>query len=169
MSERERIITINKKKREKNPNPVSKNEKIKKERENENLKEKESEKEIELIPNKNITNSFDKESSEKQILDEENKEEEEEESSSLSEDEIISFKYEEYITNEYCTSHYFGEIPIFQQSYVCTACNPEKNQKLCKYCYDKCHKKCRRKLEIIRPELVAAEKLKNEKFNDDIR
>ena len=164
MSERERIITINKKKREKNPNPVSKNEKTNKERENENLKEKESEKEIELIPNKNITNSFDKESSEKQILDEENKEEEEESSSSLSEDEIISFKYEEYITNEYCTSHYFGEIPIFQQSYVCTACNPEKNQKLCKYCYDKCHKKCRRKLEIIRPELVAAEKLKNEKF-----
>ena len=128
--------------------------------ENENLKNKneEEEKEIELI-NSNLSIS---EISKKEEKKNQFSEEEEEETSE--DDENIQFKYNEYITRECCTSHYFGYEKINQQCYFCTACNPEKNNKLCKFCYDNCHKKCRRKLEIIRPEIVKAEKLENQKF-----
>ncbi len=130
------------------------------ESENENLKNKkdEEEKEIELINSNLSISEISKKEEKKNILSEEEEEETSED------DENIQFKYNEYITRECCTSHYFGYEKINQQCYFCTSCNPEKNNKLCKYCYDNCHKKCRRKLEIIRPELVKVEKLENQKF-----
>ena len=55
-----------------------------------------------------------------------------------------TFKIEEdYIEKNGCTSITFGTEPIIQKCYVCSICNPDKNNYICKYCYDTCHSNCR--------------------------
>ena len=54
------------------------------------------------------------------------------------------FKIEEdYIEKNGCTSITFGTEPIIQKCYICSICNPEKNNYICKYCYLTCHSYCR--------------------------
>src|SRR5687768_8851351 len=43
-----------------------------------------------------------------------------------------------------CTFLLFGDEPLEQPEYNCYACDPEKNEKLCKDCFENCHKKCPR-------------------------
>ena len=46
----------------------------------------------------------------------------------------------EYL-NKYCSSFYFGNNLIKQNAYICYKCDPTK--KICKYCYESCHKNCK--------------------------
>ena len=41
------------------------------------------------------------------------------------------------------TLKYFGREEIEQEGYYCQFCDPQKKMKLCKYCYDDFHLKCR--------------------------
>ena len=65
--------------------------------------------------------------------------------SSISQEEMSrreSFNFNLYSSHE-CTSKYFGREEIEQEGYYCQFCDPQKKMKLCKYCYDDCHLKCR--------------------------
>ena len=50
---------------------------------------------------------------------------------------------EEYLTLEECTAMTLGPEKIFQKCFVCPFCNRKKDHYLCKFCYYKCHQKCR--------------------------
>ena len=65
--------------------------------------------------------------------------------SSFSQEDITSrqsFNFNSYSSHD-CTSKYFGREAIEQEGYYCQFCDPKKKMKLCKYCYDNCHLKCR--------------------------
>ncbi len=49
--------------------------------------------------------------------------------------------YNKEYLNKYCTSFYFGYNLIKQNAYLCYKCDPTK--KICKYCYESCHKNCK--------------------------
>ena len=74
-----------------------------------------------------------------------NKSQSSSQNSSISQEEISrreSFNFNLYSSQE-CTSKYFGREAIEQEGYYCQFCDPQKKMKLCKYCYDDCHLKCR--------------------------
>ena len=50
---------------------------------------------------------------------------------------------EEYLTLDECTAMTLGPVSINQQCYICQYCNPKKESYICKFCYNKCHQKCR--------------------------
>ena len=50
---------------------------------------------------------------------------------------------EEYLTLDECTAMTLGPVCINQQCYICQYCNPKKESYICKFCYNKCHQKCR--------------------------
>ena len=56
---------------------------------------------------------------------------------------------EDYLYKKKCTSLYFGHVPINQKYFECTRCNKKKTLKICQYCYEKCHKNCRKKNKYI--------------------
>ena len=52
------------------------------------------------------------------------------------------------IINSNCTSKCFGKEKIKQEGFYCRFCDPNKKNKLCKYCNEVCHKICREKCEM---------------------
>ena len=60
-----------------------------------------------------------------------------------------TFNYDDFMTINHCTSCYYGEEPINQKCYICSTCDPLKKRKICRYCYKKCHQKCRDTLPEI--------------------
>ena len=50
---------------------------------------------------------------------------------------------EEYLPLDQCTAMTLGPIKLFQKCYICPFCNPKKDHYICKFCYNKCHQKCR--------------------------
>ena len=53
------------------------------------------------------------------------------------------FDIQKYISKQYCTSLYFGTDEINQLCYICPICNPSRDRKICKFCYENCHSQCR--------------------------
>ena len=47
------------------------------------------------------------------------------------------------ITESECTSKTFGNEEIKQNGYYCLICDQQKKMKLCQFCYETCHLKCR--------------------------
>ena len=47
------------------------------------------------------------------------------------------------ITESECTSKTFGNEEIKQNGYYCLICDEQKKMKLCQFCYETCHLKCR--------------------------
>ena len=75
----------------------------------------------------------------------ENKSKSSNELSSVFEEKLTSrqsFNFILYSSHE-CTSKYFGREAIEQEGFYCQFCDPQKKMKLCKYCYEDCHLKCR--------------------------
>lgn len=54
-----------------------------------------------------------------------------------------TFILDNYLSFTNCTSLFFGTIPITQQCYYCSICNPTRDHKLCKFCFFTCHSKCK--------------------------
>ena len=50
---------------------------------------------------------------------------------------------EDYLTLDECTAMTLGPVTINQKCYICQYCNPKKEYYICKFCYNKCHQKCR--------------------------
>ena len=110
-----------------------------------------------LIENDNIP-----ESSSREIIKnpEENKENKEEnnnkekgkENLSKEEDNNKFIIESNYLKIVECTAMVLGPEKIFQNCYVCPICNPKKNNYICKYCYNKCHQKCRDITKIKKKE-----------------
>jgi len=48
-----------------------------------------------------------------------------------------------YLKLEECTAMTLGNEKIYQKCFICPICNPKKNLYICKFCYNKCHQKCR--------------------------
>ena len=48
-----------------------------------------------------------------------------------------------YLKLEECTAMTLGNEKIYQKCFICPICNPKKNFYICKFCYNKCHQKCR--------------------------
>ena len=48
-----------------------------------------------------------------------------------------TFILDNYLSFTNCTSLFFGTIPITQQCYYCSICNPTRDHKLCKFCFFK--------------------------------
>ena len=46
-----------------------------------------------------------------------------------------------------CTSKCFGIEPIKQEGFFCRFCDSNRQYKLCKFCYENCHEKCRKEYE----------------------
>ena len=55
---------------------------------------------------------------------------------------------EEYLNLDECTAINLGPEKIYQKCFVCSICNPKKDHYICKFCYTKCHQKCRNILKI---------------------
>ena len=72
------------------------------------------------------------------------------------------FKIEEFKQKNKCTYFEYGDIPIFQESYCCEICDPNKTEMICAECYNQCHKHCRS--EEIREESSIIENQKKEKM-----
>ena len=51
---------------------------------------------------------------------------------------------EEYLSLDECTAMNLGPEKINQKCFVCQFCNPKKEHYICKFCYYKCHEKCRK-------------------------
>ena len=50
---------------------------------------------------------------------------------------------EEYLTLDECTAMTLGPETIYQKCFICAFCNPKKEHYICKFCFYKCHQKCR--------------------------
>ena len=75
-----------------------------------------------------------------------------------------TFKIEEdYIEKKGCTSITFGTESIMQKCYICPICNPDKNNYICKYCYDTCHAYCRSNYDFNPDKLREENNYLNEK------
>ena len=73
-----------------------------------------------------------------------------------------NFKIEEFKQKNKCTYFEYGDIPIFQESYCCEICDPNKTEMICAECFNQCHKHCRS--EEIREESSYIENQKKEKM-----
>jgi hypothetical protein len=73
-----------------------------------------------------------------------------------------NFKIEEFKQKNKCTYFEYGDIPIFQESYCCEICDPNKTEMICAECFNQCHKHCRS--EEIREESSIIENQKKEKM-----
>ena len=50
---------------------------------------------------------------------------------------------EEYLTLDECTAMTLGPETIYQKCFICPFCSSKKFHYICKFCYYKCHQKCR--------------------------
>ena len=99
--------------------------------ENNNDEEKEPESSSRMISTRELAESQKNAEDKKQKKKEKNEEE---------------YKFiieEEYLTLDECTAMTLGPETIFQKCFVCPFCNRKKDHYLCKFCYYKCHQKCR--------------------------
>ena len=81
--------------------------------------------------------------------DNKDKEKEKEKASENKEKFIIESNYLKLVE---CTAMVLGTEKIYQNCFVCPICNPKKNNFLCKFCYNKCHQKCRDITKIKKKE-----------------
>ena len=58
----------------------------------------------------------------------------------------------DYLKKDECTAMTLGNEKIYQKCFICPICNPKKNNYICKFCYNKCHQKCREITEIDKKE-----------------
>ena len=73
---------------------------------------------------------------------------------------------DDYLSKDQCTSLSFGLEPISQLCYVCPICNPKRDKKLCKFCYDTCHEICREREPENSEKLIQdLNELKGETFS----
>ena len=54
----------------------------------------------------------------------------------------------DYLPLDECTAINLGPERIYQKCFVCRICNPKNDHYICKFCYFKCHQKCRSILKI---------------------
>ena len=57
-----------------------------------------------------------------------------------------------YLKMEECTAMTLGKEKIYQKCFICPICNPKKDRFICKFCYNKCHQKCRDITSIAQKE-----------------
>ena len=50
---------------------------------------------------------------------------------------------DEYLSLDECTAMTLGPEAIYQKCFICPFCNPKKDHYFCKFCFYKCHQKCR--------------------------
>ena len=53
-----------------------------------------------------------------------------------------TFKFNDFISKNQCTSFFFGKEKIEQKGYICTKCDKKIKHFICDYCYNNCHEKC---------------------------
>ena len=105
----------------------------------------------ELITQNNIEQYKEPESSSRMIssreLTESQKNEEKKNKKSkkndINNEEIKFIIEEEYLPFDECTAITLGPVTLFQKCFVCPYCSPKNDHYLCKFCYYKCHQKCR--------------------------
>ena len=72
-----------------------------------------------------------------------------------------SFSINEYFQKIECTLFYIGAIPVNQKAYRCSICNPPEDKfikYICEFCYNDCHKICR-KLKEEKDGMLMKEKV----------
>ena len=57
-----------------------------------------------------------------------------------------------YLKLQECTAMTLGQIKIYQKCFICPICDPKKSNYICKFCYNKCHQKCRDFTKIPKKE-----------------
>ena len=63
--------------------------------------------------------------------------------------EINKFSIEkDYLPLDECTAMNLGPERIYQKCFICRICSPKNDHYICKFCYFKCHQKCRSILKI---------------------
>ena len=87
--------------------------------------------------------------------DNKDKEKEKEKASENKEKFIIESNYLKLVE---CTAMVLGTEKIYQNCFVCPICNPKKNNFLCKFCYNKCHQKCRDITKIKKKKKIIKKK-----------
>ena len=63
---------------------------------------------------------------------------------SLLNKEMATFNFENnFLKHPSCSCYTLGKSSIYQPYFICTICSPKKNEFMCQYCYNTCHKQCR--------------------------
>ena len=73
----------------------------------------------------------------------EEKKEKKKKKNNINTEEIKFIIEEEYLPLDECTAMTLGPVTLFQKCFVCPYCSPKNDQLICKFCYYKCHQKCR--------------------------
>ena len=74
--------------------------------------------------------------------------EEEENKDNNNNNNINKFNIEDYLPLDECTAMNLGPERIYQKCFICRICSPKNDHYICKFCYFKCHQKCRNILKI---------------------
>ena len=103
---------------------------------------------------RNLIENDNPQSSSREILKEEQSKEKKKEKNipKLKDDKDKFIIESAYLKLEECTAMTLGNEKIYQKCFICPICNPKKDKFICKFCYNKCHQKCREITSISKKE-----------------